>query len=267
MRRHSSSSTAMNWHALAALEDAIGASVAEVLAAVDACRELIGSGPTGPSLGPGAGPGSRGEGGKCARAGSDGSCRRRGSGLSRDGVGRTAARAAVLPGVSVAACGVEWEWDGLGVVDAARALQARLSERSDSGAASDQVVLNRYRELEDGLAGGYDVVASEDDGVKYFHVVDDTGRQPLPAVAAGVATEAEQARSRLLADEREVIERFLLGELGEEIRERLLESHDLVLAANRGLAGVRTSHGKGAHLNWQIDPKHLPQRAKRPSYW
>ena len=167
-------------------------------------------------------------------------------------------RAGVLPGVAVAACGVGWEWDGSGVVDAARALQSRVGERPEGGAASDQVVLNRYRELEDGLTGGYDVVASEDDGVKYFHVVDDTGRQPLPAVAARVATEAEQTRGRLLADEREVIERFLLGELGEEIRERLLESHDLVQAANRALAGVRTSHGKGAHLNWQIDPEASP---------
>jgi uncharacterized protein (TIGR02680 family) len=243
---------------LAALEDAIGASVAQVLAAVDACRAVMEAAQQ-------ALPPAR------ERAGSLGV--KAGSALAQASTAAAAVevadsavtasgerlqRAAVLPGVSVAACGVEWEWDGSGVVDAARALQARVAERPEGGAASDQVVLNRYRELEDGLAGGYDVVASEDDGVKYFHVVDDTGRQPLPAVAARVATEAEQTRGRLLADEREVIERFLLGELGEEIRERLLESHDLVLAANRALAGVRTSHGKGAHLNWQIDPEAPP---------
>ena len=152
----------------------------------------------------------------------------------------------MLPGVCAAASGAEFEWDGSGVVAAARALSARVGVRAEGGPASNQMVLNRYRELEDGLAGGYDVVASEDDGVKYFHVVDDTGRQPLPAVAAPVATEAEQTRSRLLADEREVIERFLLGELGEEIRERLLESHDLVQGGPPQLADRSGSIARGA---------------------
>ncbi|MGO9558166.1 MAG: TIGR02680 family protein, partial [Acidimicrobiales bacterium] len=240
---------------LAALEDAIGASVAEVLAAADACRELL---EAAQQALPSARERARALGAKAGSALTQAStavAAVEAAGSVVTAAGERLHRAAVLPGVSVAACGVKWEWDGSGVDDAARALQARVAERSEGSAASDQVVLNRYRELEDGLAGGYDVVASEEDGVKYFHVVDDTGRQPLPAVAARVATEAEQTRSRLLADEREVIERFLLGELGEEIRERLLESHDLVLAANRALAGVRTSHGKGAHLNWQIDPE------------
>ncbi len=232
--------------------------MAEVLAAVDACREVL---EAAQMALPSARERARALGAKAGSALTQAStavAAVEAAGSVVTASGERLHRAAVLPGVSVAACGVEWEWDGSGVVDAARALQARVAERSEGGAASDQVVLNRYRELEDGLAGGYDVVASEDDGVKYFHVVDDTGRQPLPAVAARVATEAEQTRSRLLADEREVIERFLLGELGEEIRERLLESHDLVLAANRALAGVRTSHGKGAHLNWQIDPEASP---------
>jgi len=72
-------------------------------------------------------------------------------------------------------------------------------------------------------------------------------------VTARVVSEAEAAAARLAANEREIIERFLLGELGEELRERLMEADDLVTAANRALDGVRTSHGKGAHLEWRID--------------
>jgi len=243
---------------LAALEDAIGASVAEVLAAVDACREALESSQQAlPPARERAGSIGQSAGSALALASTAGAMvEAADSAVSASG--ERLHRVAVLPGVCAAASGAEFEWDGSGVVAAARALSARVGVRAEGGPASNQMVLNRYRELEDGLAGGYDVVASEDDGVKYFHVVDDTGRQPLPAVAARVATEAEQTRSRLLADEREVIERFLLGELGEEIRERLLESHDLVLAANRALSGVRTSHGKGAHLNWQIDPEASP---------
>ncbi len=159
-------------------------------------------------------------------------------------------RAVVLPGVGAAALGAEPDWEATDAVAAATALRAQVG---DGGAVSDQVVLNRLRELEDGLAGGYDVVFGEEDGVKFFHVADDTGRQPLPTVAARVAAEAAAAKERLAANERDVIERFLLGELGEELRERLLESHDLVRAANGALGGVRTSHGKGARIEWRID--------------
>ncbi len=60
-------------------------------------------------------------------------------------------------------------------------------------AVSDQTVLNRIRDLEDGLAGGYDVISGEEDSIKYFHVTDDTGRQPLVTVAARVGAEAGAA--------------------------------------------------------------------------
>jgi hypothetical protein len=119
---------------------------------------------------------------------------------------------------------------------------------------SDRVILNRYDELQAALAGGYDIAVDEDDGVKYFHVSDDTGRQPLPVVAARVEADAEAARTRLAASEREVIVRFLVGELGDELRDRLLEAEDLVAATNTALDGVRTSHGKGARLEWKVDP-------------
>ena len=33
---------------------------------------------------------------------------------------------------------------------------------------------------------------------------------------------------------------------------KLLDAHDLVRGTNRTLAGVRTSHGKGAHLEWKL---------------
>jgi uncharacterized protein (TIGR02680 family) len=126
---------------------------------------------------------------------------------------------------------------------------------------SDRVILNRYDELQAGLAGGYDIAVDEDDGVKYFHVSDDTGRQPLPVVAARVEADAEAARTRLAASEREVIVRFLLGELGDELRDRLLEAEDLVAATNTALDGVRTSHGKGARLEWKVDPDE-PEEAR-----
>ena len=129
-----------------------------------------------------------------------------------------------------------------------------FEETHNADDVTDRVILNRYDELQAALAGGYDIAVDEEDGIKYFHVSDDTGRQPLPTVAARVEADAETARTRLAASERDVIIRFLLGELGDELRERLLEAEDLVAAANTALADVRTSHGKGARLEWKVDP-------------
>lgn len=241
--------------ALAALEDAVGASVAEVLAGITtwtdrrdvARREIPAATARAQDLA--ATAGSRQEVAVAARAAVE-----KAAGDVAV-AGDRLARTAVLPGLAVAALGPEWEWDGRDTVAVARDLRNRVG---DGEPVSDQVVLNRLRDLEDGLAGGYDVAIEEDDGVKFFHVTDDTGRQPLPTVAARVVAEATAAGERLAASEREVIERFLLGELGEELRERLLESHDLVQAANRALAGVRSSHGKGAHLDWRVDQEAPP---------
>jgi uncharacterized protein YPO0396 len=71
-------------------------------------------------------------------------------------------------------------------------------------------------------------------------------------VAGRLASEAEAAKGRLAAREREVLERFLLRELAEEVRAKLLDAHDVVTGTNRTLAGVPTSHGKGAHLEWRL---------------
>jgi uncharacterized protein YPO0396 len=113
-------------------------------------------------------------------------------------------------------------------------------------------VLSRYDRLGDALAGGFDTAIDEIDGVKVVHIDDDSGRRPLAAVAQLLAEEAKAAHGRLAAREREVLERFLLRELGDEVRGKLLDAHDLVTDTNRTLRGVRSSHGKGAHLDWTL---------------
>ena len=141
--------------------------------------------------------------------------------------------------------------------------QHLLETVSAADPVSDQVVLNRLQDLEAAVGGGYDVIAGEDDGVKYFHVSDDSGRMPLPEVAERLAAEAAATALRLDASEQETIQRFLIGELGDELRERILEAHDLVDAANEALSGQRTSHGIGAHLEWKVDADAARRRPAR----
>ncbi|MGH9293905.1 MAG: TIGR02680 family protein, partial [Acidimicrobiales bacterium] len=168
------------------------------------------------------------------------------------------ARALRLPGVAAAALGADFE----GQPDQAATSAAALLEcLGVFETVSDGVILNRLHALSDGLAAGYDVIDDEDDGVKFVLVADDAGRQPLPAVTARVSGEAAAARERLAVGERETIERFLLGELGDEVRERLLEAYDLVSSANEALGSVHSSHGKGARLTWSVDDE-VPESAR-----
>jgi len=175
--------------------------------------------------------------------------------------GRSLAAAVALPGVLLAATGHDDLPEPVGGVPptpgetagAAVALAAALAPLVDGdGEMSDGAILSRYDRLNSSLAGGYDTAIDEQEGVKVVHVADDGGRQPLAAVAARLADEAEAAKARLAAREREVLQRFLLRELADEVRAKLLDAHDLVSGTNRTLAGVRTSHGKGAHLEWKL---------------
>ena len=236
---------------LAALEDAVGATVAEVLTAIGECeRARDGARAALPRAQARAGDAAEAV-GRAATALEAATASVASAESAVAAAGAQLGRAIVLPGLSAAAIDTEWEWSPVDVEAAARTVRGLVG--SDEAPVTDQVVLNRLHDLETGLAGGYDVAIGEEEGVKFFHVTDDTGRQPLPAVTARVVAEAEAAAARLAANEREIIERFLLGELGEELRERLMEADDLVTAANRALDGVRTSHGKGVHLEWRID--------------
>lgn len=156
-----------------------------------------------------------------------------------------------LPGVVLAATGAD-EVEGAGTAEAPEVARRVLALVDGDDDVADSTVLARYDRLSQDLAGGYDTAIDEVEGVKVVHVDDDNGRQPLAAVARRLAEEAEAARSRLAAREREVLERFLLRELADEVRAKLLDAHDLVRGTNRTLAGVHTSHGKGARLDWTL---------------
>ncbi len=156
-------------------------------------------------------------------------------------------RIVALAGVMLAACGRQHDATLVGI-----ALATALAPEVEGDDVNDSLLLARYDGLHQELAGGYDTVIEEVDGVKVVHVSDDTGRQPLAAVATRLAEEAEAARGRLATREREVLERFLFRELADEVRSKLLDAHDLVKGTNRTLADVRTSHGKGAHLDWTL---------------
>ncbi|MEU4587934.1 TIGR02680 family protein [Kitasatospora aureofaciens] len=130
------------------------------------------------------------------------------------------------------------------------ALQRGLDpERRD---VSDTALLNRFNELRDQLAGGYDATLEEPDGIKVCRLVDDTGPHDVALVGERIARQAEDARARLTDREREVFQRFLTGELGDHLSSQLLAAGALVDALNATLRSVRTSHGLGVELDWRL---------------
>ncbi|MCX5203127.1 TIGR02680 family protein [Streptomyces sp. NBC_00237] len=122
-------------------------------------------------------------------------------------------------------------------------------ERDD---ISDTSLLNRSNELRDKLSGGYDALLEERDGIKVCRLVDDHGSHDIAQVGARIAAQAAEARQRLTDRERDVFQRFLTGELGDNLSSQVLAASTLVDALNGTLRTVRTSHGLGVELDWRL---------------
>lgn len=122
-------------------------------------------------------------------------------------------------------------------------------ERAD---VSPSVIIRRSEELRDGLAGGYDAEGTEEDGIKRYVLRDDTGPHDIAVVGASISSAAEAARNRLSAREQEVFETYLLGELGDHLSRQVLAARALVNGMNETLDQVRSSHGIGVHLDWDL---------------
>jgi uncharacterized protein (TIGR02680 family) len=136
---------------------------------------------------------------------------------------------------------------------------------------SDSLILRRGEDLRDGLAGGYDAGVEEVDGIKRFSLHDDTGAHDAAVVGRRIRAALTEARLRLSTREQEVFERYLLGELGDHLSRQVLAAHNLVTTMNDTLDEVRSSHGIGARLVWELpagsdaDIKGAVDLLRRPS--
>jgi len=121
-----------------------------------------------------------------------------------------------------------------------------------SADVSASLIIRRGEELRDGLAGGYDAEGDETDGIKRYALRDDTGAHDVAVVGERIHAAAEAARNRLSSREQEVFETYLLGELGDHLSRQVLAAQTLVVGMNDTLEEVRSSHGIGARLQWDL---------------
>ena len=164
--------------------------------------------------------------------------------------------AAGLDGVDVLLDRYDAEQDGdvRARIAALRALAEDVAAMLGPAGAdvSGSLIIRRGEELRDGLAGGYDAEGAEDDGIKRYALRDDTGVHDVAVVGERIRSAAEAARNRLSAREQEVFETYLLGELGDHLSRQVLAAQHLVGGMNDTLDQVRSSHGIGVRLQWEL---------------
>lgn len=138
------------------------------------------------------------------------------------------------------------------VVDAfAKAVLSGLDER---GAAVDDTALVRATTtLTTDLAGSFDVVQTvADSGLHLVELAGEGDRQPVAVAAAALARKVEEDARALTAREHEVFTKFVLGGVGDELGRRIDQANKLIAAMNASLGSIRTSHGIGVKLRWDL---------------
>ena len=80
----------------------------------------------------------------------------------------------------------------------------------------------------------------------------DTGEHPVGALAVQLAAAVTRDAELLTERERRLFEEHILGDLGESLRARRLESDELVTEMNTLLRGVTTSQGIAVQLRWTL---------------
>jgi hypothetical protein len=120
------------------------------------------------------------------------------------------------------------------------------------GRSDENALLRAQQVFEQAISGSYDVTATIAAGVRLFDLVDADGRRPLAQAAVEIDRQCEVGRAALTEREHQVFRKFVLGEVGEELRRRLSQSGRLIAAMNTSLKSIRTSHGIGVRLTWKL---------------
>ncbi|NJC73016.1 TIGR02680 family protein [Planosporangium thailandense] len=120
------------------------------------------------------------------------------------------------------------------------------------GRSDENALLRAQQTFEQGISSSYDVSATIAAGVRLFELVDAEGRRPLAQAAVEIDRQCEVGRATLTEREHQIFSKFVLGEVGEELRRRLSQANSLISAMNTSLKSIRTSHGIGVRLTWRL---------------
>jgi uncharacterized protein (TIGR02680 family) len=120
------------------------------------------------------------------------------------------------------------------------------------GRSDENALLRAQQTFEHAISGSYDVYATIAAGVRLFELIDAEGRRTLAQAATEIDRQCQVGRAALTEREHQVFRKFVLGEVGEELRRRLGQAGNLISAMNTSLKSIRTSHGIGVRLTWKL---------------
>jgi uncharacterized protein (TIGR02680 family) len=117
---------------------------------------------------------------------------------------------------------------------------------------SDTAVYTAWRDAASGPAGDVDPRVAEIGGALTVIGRDDAGEHPIGELAGRLAAAVARDAELLTDRERRLFEEHILGDLGESLRARRLESEELVTEMNLLLRDVTTSQGIQVQLRWNL---------------
>lgn len=153
-------------------------------------------------------------------------------------------------------------WSLTRALDLAREIE-RASSDVDLGAEAASRRVNRlherYRQLAADLGADFQAGLGQDEDLVVIRVRHNGRDHDIPALLAALRESAEVRRSLLAEHERELLQRFLLGEVGDHLRDRLRRARLLVEDMNELLEGCRTASGMALKLSWDPLPEAAPE--------
>jgi hypothetical protein len=128
--------------------------------------------------------------------------------------------------------------------------------------ADENALIRAQQALEREISGTFDVLAEIKDGVRLIELSDASGRRTIAAAATELARQRDEGKAALSDREHRVFTDFVLGGVADELRRRLDQASTLVAAMNTSLSSIRTSHGIGVRLRWNLAESAGPSAAR-----
>ncbi|MEV1118033.1 TIGR02680 family protein [Actinosynnema sp. NPDC049800] len=137
------------------------------------------------------------------------------------------------------------------------AVQQRLDRKGQ--AVDENGLMRSLHKVGGNLTNTFDLTPTSEEGMWLVDLTDAVGRQPVAVAAARLREQAAGAAAALTDREHRVFTDFVIGGVGEELRRRLMQAEGLVRAMNTSLTNIRTSHGIGVRLRWElVEPGNSP---------
>ncbi|MCZ2810119.1 TIGR02680 family protein [Modestobacter sp. VKM Ac-2979] len=150
--------------------------------------------------------------------------------------------------------------DPTAVEAAVRALAAAVPAR---GAAVEMTTVSRAaNNLDRDLLSSFDVLTTVTENVLLVDLVDAAGTHTVADAHAALQRQLADGRVALTERERTVFTQFVLGGVADELAQRLRQADGLVKAMNRSLSAIRTSHGIGVQVKWEMAVEQDPSLAR-----